>query len=90
MPREIPEEKKNQVAELLMQGRKIDAIKLYRELTGQGLKESKDEVEEFEASLRSRFPDKFVSSPKGKGCLGVLILLCLFAGALVLLFIKGS
>lgn len=33
------------VHELLRQGKKIEAIKVYRQLTGEGLKESKDAVE---------------------------------------------
>jgi ribosomal protein L7/L12 len=37
---------------LIQSGRKIDAIKLYRELHGTGLKEAKDAVE----SLERRFP----------------------------------
>jgi ribosomal protein L7/L12 len=36
------------VAELLREGRKIEAIKLYREQTGVGLKEAKDAVEAME------------------------------------------
>jgi ribosomal protein L7/L12 len=35
----------DQLASLLGQGQKIQAIKLYRERTGAGLKESKDAVE---------------------------------------------
>ena len=33
------------VHELIRQGKKIEAIKVYRQLTGEGLKESKDAVE---------------------------------------------
>jgi hypothetical protein len=36
----------DQVQSLLMQGKKIQAIKVYRELTGVGLKEAKDAVEQ--------------------------------------------
>ena len=36
------------VAELLAAGRKIEAIKLYRERTGMGLKEAKDAVDRFQ------------------------------------------
>ncbi|CAM3732786.1 ribosomal protein L7/L12 [Occultella aeris] len=36
------------VAELLARGKKIEAIKVYREETGVGLKEAKDAVERFE------------------------------------------
>lgn len=42
-----------QIVEHLRQGRKINAIKLYRESTGQGLKESKDAVEQMERDLAS-------------------------------------
>lgn len=42
-----------QVRNLLLQGKKIEAIKVYREATGLGLKESKDAVEVAEAELRS-------------------------------------
>lgn len=37
-----------EIEALLRQGRKIQAIKLYRELTGEGLKESKEAVEAME------------------------------------------
>jgi ribosomal protein L7/L12 len=40
-----------QLEKALTEGRKIEAIKWYRELTGVGLKEAKDEVEFLEASL---------------------------------------
>jgi large subunit ribosomal protein L7/L12 len=36
------------VADLLARGKKIEAIKVYREETGVGLKEAKDAVERFE------------------------------------------
>jgi hypothetical protein len=41
-----------QVEAELRLGRKIEAIKLYREATGLGLKEAKDAVEDMERSLR--------------------------------------
>jgi ribosomal protein L7/L12 len=40
------------VSDLLLQGRKINAIKLYREATGVGLKDAKDAVERVEAYLK--------------------------------------
>jgi ribosomal protein L7/L12 len=39
---------------MIVSGLKINAIKLYREQTGLGLKESKDAIEERERYLRSR------------------------------------
>jgi ribosomal protein L7/L12 len=41
-----------QVAALLRQGNKIEAINVYRAITGAGLREAKTAVEELEASLR--------------------------------------
>lgn len=40
------------IIELLRQGQKIEAIKLYRERTGLGLKEAKDAVEAIERQRR--------------------------------------
>ncbi|OGV39831.1 MAG: hypothetical protein A2X48_24345 [Lentisphaerae bacterium GWF2_49_21] len=87
MLREIPEEKKNQLEDLLLQGRKIEAIKLHREITGLGLKESKDAMDELEASLRAKFPDSF-TKPQGKGCLGVLVLISIFAAVVIFCVMK--
>ena len=38
-----------EVRDLVRQGKKIQAIKVYREITGVGLKEAKDAVERMEA-----------------------------------------
>lgn len=50
-PGETPEQ-------LLRTGRKIEAIKRYRELTGVGLKEAKDAVEAMEAGRPGSLPPK--------------------------------
>ena len=76
----IPEEKIAALRELIFNRRKIEAIKLYRELTGFGLKEAKDAVEELETSLRKEFPDKFSSRPPGKGCFGTAAVISLGLG----------
>ncbi|MBN1146747.1 MAG: ribosomal protein L7/L12 [Anaerolineales bacterium] len=44
----VGEEPSQAVGKLLARGRKIEAIKLYRELTGAGLKEAKEAVERME------------------------------------------
>ena len=64
----------NAIADALRAGNKIQAVKLHREATGFGLKESKDEVEAIEAGLREKFPDQFPAKPAaGKGCLGLSV-----------------
>ena len=55
----IPEESMAPIKEALFQGRKIEAIRLYREYTGTGLGEAKPAVERLEAELRAAEPDKF-------------------------------
>ena len=67
----LPDDKIAALRELLFAGRKIEAIKLYREMTDVGLKEAKDAVESLESSLRKEFPDRFKSPPAKGGCLGV-------------------
>ena len=62
--------------ELLFKGRKIEAIRVYREISGLGLKESKEAVEELEKLLRAQSPEKFSSPPRGKGCLGAAAAIC--------------
>lgn len=75
MPQELPEPVRTQIAEALMRGEKIGAIKLHREATHSGLKEAKDAVEELEARLRASSPEKFAATPKGGGCRGTAALL---------------
>jgi ribosomal protein L7/L12 len=80
-----PEESDNSFHEtlvsLLKQGRKIDAIKVFREVTGSGLKESKDAIE----SIAARHG---LSGSQRTGCLGVLVL-CLAILACGLRLYKG-
>ncbi len=75
----IPPDKLEQIKEDLFHGRKIDAIKLYREYTNVGLAEAKQAVEKIEAELGSSTPGKSAPPVKGKGCLAVLVLMILFA-----------
>lgn len=52
MPNNAPDALKREVEALLTQGKKIQAIKLYHEQTGQGLREAKQAVERMEQALR--------------------------------------
>lgn len=74
MSKPIPPEATRQIAELVFAGNKIAAIRLYREHSGEGLKESKDFVEALERSLRASDPGKFAARSAGKGCLGMAAL----------------
>ena len=55
----LSDEQREAMTELLFIGHKINAIKIYREATGAGLKESKDFVEVLEAQLRQTMPERF-------------------------------
>lgn len=63
----------------IFHGRKIEAIKLYRELNaGMGLKEAKEAIEKLASELHSRSPDKFTKPPAGHipvACIAILLLI---------------
>ena len=75
MSTEIPDETWSEIKAALYSGNKIEAIKLYRDATGLGLKESKESVEKLETELRASEPDKFKSAAAGsKGCFSILLM----------------
>ena len=67
-PTGLDEALERELVGLLQQGQKIEAIKIYRERTGVGLKEAKDAVEALAA--RQDLPSR-----QGTGCLGGLVLI---------------
>jgi len=85
MSASISPEVTREIADHVYAGRMINAIKLYREHTGQGLKESKDFIEALEKELRAKDPGKFTAPVAGKGCLGTAMLVSLSALAAVLI-----
>jgi Ribosomal protein L7/L12 C-terminal domain len=64
---------------LLRNGKKIEAIKVYRERTGLGLREAKDAVEEIEKAI---LPP--LAPGTRKGCMTILALLLLVGAGLLL------
>lgn len=50
-------EHEHQIRELIVQGQKIAAIKLYRDVTGSGLKDAKEAVEAMEIGAAISFPE---------------------------------
>ena len=62
-----PNSLEGQVLALMQGQKKIEAVKLYRQQTGLGLKEAKDAVEALAA--------KHGMSPKGAGCAGMVLLM---------------
>lgn len=68
-----------EIVSLLQAGKKIDAIKLYRQKTGVGLKEAKDFIEALAA-------DRRIVAASKTGCLGVV----LSFAAVVLVFLATA
>lgn len=64
----MDESTKAELAKLIVTGKKIPAIKLYREETGLGLKEAAEALEkEMREAAPDRFPERYA------GCGGVLL-----------------
>jgi hypothetical protein len=70
MSSEVPEKTKNEIAEAVFTERKIEAIKLYRDATGEGLAEAKEFIEKLTDELREKSPEKFkpLTSDTAAGC----------------------
>jgi len=80
----MPEEDAKKMTEFIFAGQRIAAIKMYKEATGLGLKESKDVIDALEKQLREECPDEFAHAAK-TGCsvvaVGVLLALAIAAWA---------
>ena len=73
-----------QIQAELFAGRKIQAIKLYREVAGCGLAEAKEAMEAYAAKLYQQAPERFTTDPSKKsGCAGMILLFLLLAAATV-------
>ena len=85
MPHDLSDEQWQAIEDHLYAGRKITAIKLFRERAGVGLKEAKDVLDEHEAKLREQFPERFTAKPAGCSVsVGVLLVLVVALGAIVI------
>jgi len=79
---QLTEQQQQEIEAAVLGGKKIEAIKLYRDaVPGTGLKEAKDWVEELERQLRFKQPEKFSALPKKAGCFGVVIAMAVALGA---------
>ncbi len=86
MADELTEKDIGQISDALLAGRKINAIKIYREATGSGLMEAKEFIEKLEDDLREEYPDKFPG--RGKGCAAVFLIGLVLATTGVLFLLK--
>ena len=76
----------DEIQEHLFAGRRIEAIKAYRNATEADLKASKEFIEELEARLRDEFPDHFKASSK-PGCAGMMLLVLVIGGVVMLVLL---
>jgi ribosomal protein L7/L12 len=72
----IPEPQMTAIKDALFRGNKIEAIKLYRDITKAELIDSKQAVEKLESDLRTTSPEKFAKPAAAKGCLGMIAGVC--------------
>jgi hypothetical protein len=76
---ELTAEQMQQVTDAIAAGKIIEAIKLYRQFSGAGLKDSKDFIEGLAVELHEKDPQIYPALPTGKGCLGVFGIMVLSA-----------
>jgi hypothetical protein len=74
MSNEPSEQQWMDIQQELFAGRKIQAIKLYRQAAGVDLKNAKDAMDAYERKLREQAPDRFTAPPAKAGCVSVILL----------------
>ena len=93
---EISSDARQRIEEALYRGSKIEAIKIYREVTNAGLAEAKHAVEQIEAELRGQAPTSMPyrelpppAAPPALGCTLLIVAIGVICVA-VLYFLKGA
>lgn len=80
MAEPLSDSQRQEIQTHLFAGRKIQAIKAYREAMGTDLKDAKDAVDAMDIELRAASPEKFTAPSKG-GCLPVVVVFVLVPAA---------
>jgi len=68
VPDQPTDEQVKEIAEALAAGRRIDAIKLYREATGKSLLEAKKFIGALADEMAEKDPERFAGLAQKKGC----------------------
>ena len=77
--RDLSDDQLAKISDSIAGGRKIEAIKRYREATGAGLKEAKEAVERITAELSQDHPE--ILKAQKSGCASVVVLGLVLGGA---------
>ena len=83
---QLTDEQWRSIEDALFAGRKIEAIKHYRDFTNCDLKEAKESVEAYEKQLRQTMPDKFTAVASNKSGCSVKVAMLMF---LILIGVTG-
>lgn len=75
----MSEETAGAITQALFTGKKVEAVKLYREAEGCDLKEAKEAMDALETALREETPESFRFGSKS-GCMSVLVIGGLLVG----------
>ncbi len=76
----LTDEIRDEINNAIFAGRKVEAVKRYRDATGQGLLESKEFIEQLTKSLRKQHPDLVPAEASGCGS-AVVLLAVVFSAA---------
>jgi len=82
----LSDKQREQLEKEIFAGRKIGAIKLYRQFTGSGLVEAKRAVDDLEVDLRRQSPERFVGGAQKSGCFGMVMMAVIVVVLVVLGF----
>jgi hypothetical protein len=89
MPYRIDPKTQQKIIDMLGKGRKIEAIKLFREATAAGLKEAKEAIEDLDQSLSNRGgphipPGHAAKEPKAfSGCFSLFAIISISLIAII-------
>jgi hypothetical protein len=90
MADELTAEQLTAISNAIYSGNKVEAIKLYRSVTGKDLKDSKDAVEKLAAELEARNPAMFARRRSRGGSLATLVFWGVIAAVIIYVVVKWA
>ena len=86
MASELSDEEMEEIVEVLADGNKIEAIKIYRKATDSGLADSKEFIESLIVKLVEKDPEKYAKIAKSSGgCASLIAFALIVSGAAIAL-----